>query len=433
MTSFDVFCRLIGLKLEAYERRIIRASSARELLVIIGRGNGKSSLIAAYALWHLVTKPGDVVIAASSRSQAAIAYRFAQEFARELQHPNIVDRHLELRFCPDSAKPREFSRHLQVLSADAGKAHGLVFDLAIVDELHVHKDADLYMAVLTGLAKRPGARMITISTAAGSHDSPLGALRARCLAQPSVRRTGARLEAKGPDTRLIEWSMPDEWPLTARNAKRCNPASWLTVQALRSQLEAMPENVFRRYHLCQWVTAEKAWLPAGALQACQHPGGAVEGRVWIGVDLDHQGERGSVAWTDGHHAGVWTGTGAAAVDLVRELAADHHVVEIVLDRWRCQPLLAELEELGAPVVAFPLTDSRLIPASARLHDAIVGGKLVLPESEELRAASARTTARQVRRGWRIDGPDTGLIIALAMALDASAVEEPEGTTIVGWI
>jgi hypothetical protein len=430
--TFEIFCKLIKLDLEPFQRRIVRAATARELVVIIGRGNGKSSLIAAYALWHLVTKPGDVVIAASSRSQAGIAYRFAQEFARELQHPNIVDRHLELRFCPDPDKPREFSRHLQVLSADAGKAHGLVFALAIVDELHVHPSDELYMAILTGLAKRPGARMVTISTAAGSHDSPLGALRARCLAQPHVKRSGARLEAKGPDIRLIEWSMPDEWDLTARNAKRCNPASWLTVKALQSQLEAMPENVFRRYLLCQWVAGEKAWLPAGAMLACIGKPDPT-GRVWVGVDLEQQGERGNVAWTDGHDVGVWTGTGGECVDLVRELSAEHHVVEVVLDRWRCQPLLAELEELGAPVVAFPLTDARLIPASARLHDAITGGKIVLPDSDDLRAASARTTARQVRRGWRVDGPDIGVVVALAMALDASAMVESAGTEVIGWV
>ena len=144
-----------------------------------------------------------------------------------------------------------------------------------------------------------------------------------------------------------------------------------------------------------------------------------------------QGERGSVAWTDG--TAPRSGPGAAGMrrSRVATYRDDHHVVEIVLDRWRCQPLLAELEELGAPVVAFPLTDARLIPASARLHDAIIGRKLVLPDSAELREQSARTTARQVRRGWRVDGPGIGLILALAMALDASAVEEPE-TVILGW-
>ena len=141
--------------------------------------------------------PGGGLLAAASREQARILYEQAARFARELNHPNIIDRHLELRWCPDRSRARVFERHLRVLAADAPRLHGLTPSLAIVDELHAHPNADVYLALLTALAKRKGAKLIVISSAGQGADSPLGRLRARGLGQPSVRVKGAFTEASG--------------------------------------------------------------------------------------------------------------------------------------------------------------------------------------------------------------------------------------------
>ena len=54
--------------------------------------------MAAIALHHLITVPSAAVYcAAASREQARILFEAAAMFARELDHPNIVVRHLELR------------------------------------------------------------------------------------------------------------------------------------------------------------------------------------------------------------------------------------------------------------------------------------------------------------------------------------------------
>ncbi|UGS37602.1 hypothetical protein [Capillimicrobium parvum] len=73
-----------------------------------------------------------------------------------------------------------------------------------MDDLAQHETADVYEAMSTGLHKRPGARVITITTAGVGIDSPLGRLRARCLAQPDVRRRGSVTDARGPGLRMIE-------------------------------------------------------------------------------------------------------------------------------------------------------------------------------------------------------------------------------------
>src|SRR3954447_13299089 len=147
MVTFSDFCASVGLDLEPFQRKIATAIAGpqRETVVLLPRGNGKTSLLAAVALHHLLTVDGAAVYcAAASREQAKILFEAASAFARELDHPNLVDRHLELRYCPDPARPRVFTRHLRVLAAEARLLHGLKPSLAIVDEMHAHPDDEVY-------------------------------------------------------------------------------------------------------------------------------------------------------------------------------------------------------------------------------------------------------------------------------------------------
>ena len=51
------------------------------------------------------------------------------------------------------------------------RVHGFTPSLAIVDELHAHRDDALYLAFRTGLAKRADARLVTITTAGVAGDA----------------------------------------------------------------------------------------------------------------------------------------------------------------------------------------------------------------------------------------------------------------------
>jgi hypothetical protein len=70
----------------------------------------------------------------------------------------------------------------------------------------------------------------------------------------------------------------------------------------------------------------------------------------------------------------------------------------------------------------------MIPASARLHAAVV--------ERRLHAHAANTIARHSRRGWRLDKPDArtanDAIIALCMAIEA-AENRPEPVRVLGWV
>ena len=76
--------------------------------------------------------------------------------------------------------------------------------------------------------------------------------------------------------------------------------------------------------------------------------------------------------------------------------------ELVFDPWRFGQAAQELERERVPVLAFPQTDVRMVPASARLHAAIVEERLTLPNDAELASHAAHAIARHSRRGWRLD-------------------------------
>ena len=261
--GFYEFADAVELPLEAFQKRIVRtALGATESLILISRGNGKSRLVGALAVHHLLTeRRAAIYIAASSREQASVVFGYAKDFA---QHPAVSEhllvRHLELR-APDGGG-------LHVLASDAPKAHGLTPSLCVIDELHAHSSDDLYISLRTALAKRPGARLITISTAGHGADSPLGKLRRRALASPHVERKGALTVATGGTVDMLEWAVPEAGKLASRGVKAANPASWLSASALDAQRLALPDAAFRRYHCGQWVQTESPIFPAGAWQAC---------------------------------------------------------------------------------------------------------------------------------------------------------------------
>jgi phage terminase large subunit-like protein len=124
------------------------------------------------------------------------------------------------------------------------------------------------------------------------------------------------------------------------------------------------------------------------------------------------------------------------VDRVRELATDYQVREVMYDPWRFGQAAQELDRERIVVTQFPQTDARMVPASERLHRAVVEQRLTVPDQDELRAHVANTIAKHNRRGWRLDKPSLAqpndAVVALCMALDALE-NQPEPVEVLGWI
>jgi hypothetical protein len=398
-SGFLELCERIDFTPEPHQRKIAKAAlGSRELLVLLPRGNGKSAIAGALCVHHLLTHPEPrIYLAAASGDQARVVFEYARAAAEDID--GVVIRHLELRV------PSGF---LRVLASDAPKLHGIHPTLAVIDEMQAFKDGAVYEALRTGLLE--DSKLWTITTAGQGAESPLGRLRARALAGSEVRHRGAFTAARNGALRLLEWAVAEDRDVTdSRVVKSANPASWISRAGLTEQRKALPETAFRRFLANQWVARMGSWLPPGAWQACAN--GKVEipegSKVWVGLDIGGARADTAIVWLDeSFHIGcrIWSGDDALmdATAFLPELARRYRVVEVAYDPWRAQMLAKIAEAHRIKVTALPQSDSRMIPASRALHEAIVNGQLKHPNDPKLNAHVAAAVARHGRRGWRID-------------------------------
>jgi phage terminase large subunit-like protein len=292
---FARFCSQLTLEdgramvLEEFQREMLGSyfSGAIETLILISKKNGKSTMLGALALYHLISTPdAECVIGAASRDQATILYDQAGGFVRRSE---ALQRRVDVKRGYREMRSRRDSGRIRVLAADVDTADGVIPTLALVDELHRHKSADLYGVFRDGLGPR-GGRMITISTAGEHEQSALGQMRAAALALPDIRRDGAHVIARSGDGAycLHEWSLAKDDDLDdMRVVKGANPASWQTLEALaaRHDSPSMLPWSWARFACGVWVGSEAWWLTGEDWGACKVADSLQPGdRITVGFD-----------------------------------------------------------------------------------------------------------------------------------------------------
>lgn len=219
--------------LYAGERTMLRDyfAGARETLILMPKKNGKTTLLAALSLYHLLTTPhARCYVAAASRDQATILYDQAKGF---VERSDWLEGDVMVRTGTRELRSRHDTGTIRVLAADADTADGVLPTLALVDELHRQKSSDLYGIFRDGLGARDG-RMVTISTAGDDETSPLGLLRASAYESGVVKRDGPYRYVASPDFALHEWALePNEDRDDLELVAKANPAPWQTERELR--------------------------------------------------------------------------------------------------------------------------------------------------------------------------------------------------------
>ncbi len=203
---------------------------------MIPEGNGKTTLAALFALYFGDYTPSAMIpIAASSREQAEIMYRQAE---------GIITRSPELkgRFRAYDGYRRvkclRTGGRIQVYAADDRTGDGIIpKGLALVDELHRHRDLRLYRTWV-GKLDKCDAQLLAISTA-GEPGSEFEETRSRIKKHApnvTVSRGGCHTRAEGDGIVLHDFSIP-----SAKDAEdmdvvaRANPLPKLTAAVLRKK------------------------------------------------------------------------------------------------------------------------------------------------------------------------------------------------------
>lgn len=408
--------RLAGepIRLADYQQRFIRGALAEGVTVAcwsIGRGNAKTATSAALAVTHLLGHWGrqaqrEVVIAARTKDQAAVAFRFAQSFIENLPDDLVTFDDTSVREHPHFSmrlKAEDGPHELRAISADGKSALGGSATLVICDERAAWRPGrgeEMEAALLTSLGKRDG-RMLIISTSAPDDANSFSQWCDRpptgCYVQEHRPEPG--LPADDYDSLMLAnpgavegiGSKP-EWLLQqAQQATERGGAALASFRNLHRNERVAAEGRDVLVHVDDWLRCEVAELPPR------------QGSVIIGLDLGGAASMTASAffWPETNRLEV-LGWFPTVPDLTSRGQNDH-VGDRYAEMWR----RGELFTIGGQTVAVRDWIAATLAQVDTPINCIVADRFKQAEVGEALTAEGVTSPVVWRgMGWRDGGEDT---------------------------
>jgi phage terminase large subunit-like protein len=258
--------------------------------LVVPEGNGKTTFVAGLALYIIEHKPSAYVpVAASARDQAEWIYRQAEGLVYR------SDRRREFKCLEGYRRIRcdGMGSRIQVFAADDRSGDGIIpGGIAVLDELHRHRDLGLYETWKGKLRKR-NAQLVVISTA-GEVGGEFELERERLRQSSSeVDRDGCfvRAVASLGEKRLSvlhDYAVPEDGDIDDLvQVKAANPASYVTIESLLEK-RAMVRN---DQHWSRFTCNRASRGTAAAITEAEWFGAAVDEEipvgvpVWLGLDV----------------------------------------------------------------------------------------------------------------------------------------------------
>lgn len=430
----------------------------RQALVGVARKNGKSALAAGIGLAGLVLGPdgGEVYSCAADREQARIVFGTAKRMVELDPELNNL-----LTLYRDAIEYKRTGSIYRVLSAESYTKEGLNPHLVLFDEVHAQPSRDLWDVMALAMGARVEPILLGITTAGVRTDSNGGD--SLCYSLYEYGKRVASGEVDDPTFFLSWWEPTDALadfhsPVTWRAA---NPglADLVAVADFRSTVLRTPENMFRMKRCNQWVSTARAWLPDGAFEARTadvrlEPGDdvvlAVDGSYnndSTAIIIATVGEVPHIAvggiWERPEDAGIeWTVPILEVEERIRDLCSIYNVTGVFFDpfRWaRTMEVLADpANGVPLPVVSFPQTSTRMVPATARFYEAAVNGFFTHDGNPALirhvRNCRVHETAagQMVKKEARASNRKIDLAVTAIMALDRASIPEEVDMGVQVW-
>jgi len=419
----------------------------RHGMVILPRKAGKSLLLSGVATWALFAsgEPGcEVYCVAGSRDQARIVFGNVRDTIEA--DPELT---AAANVYKDAIEVPATGAVCRVLSSDGSLAHGLSPVVSVVDETWCHPTADLYEALLSGSGARRQSMVIHITTAGSGDRNPLWHL-------TEYDRRVASGEVEDP-TWWSWWRPPAHDADPADRATwEAHPAygDWITADYLDSQLKQLPIAEFKRLHLAAWTSNRDVWIEphqlellgdADPLTADDAPILAIDGS-WssdasaiAAASADGRIELLEIQEKPHDAPDNWRINIPDLLSGLVEHAERLMPRAIMYDRYLLGPQMLALGDEGLPVVEFPQSARRMVPATKRFADELLDGNLRIVENANapaLRRHIENCRLKIDRLGARIVKDHTGsarkidAAVCAVMALDAAneiPMPEPEPT------
>lgn len=421
----------------------------RQALVGVARKNGKSALGAGIGLAGLVLGPqgGEVYSCAGDKEQARIVFGTAKRMV-ELD-PELSE---ILKPYRDAIEFKKTGSVYRVLSAESYTKEGLNPHLVLFDEVHVQPNRELWDVMALAMGARREPLMLGITTAGVRTDST--GSDSICYSMYQAGKRVASGEVDDPSF-FFAWWEPKEAdadhraPSTWREA---NPGfgEFVDPEDFASAVLKTPESEFRTKRCNQWVSTAQTWLPSGVWEACESDDEIPDGsEVVLGFDGSFSndstalvvigvGEKPHVdvvaCWekpaTEGND---WRVPVVDVEDEIRKACRKWQVREIVCDPFRWARTYQVLEDEGLPIVEFPQSPQRMVPATQRFYEAVLNQTITHSGDPRLARHLGNCVLKVDQRGSRLAKDSRNsprkidLAVAAVMALDraSQAIEQPQ--------
>ena len=445
------------LDLRDWQKELIRHVYAgddegyRHRISLVGmpRKQGKSALGSVFGLYGLIlgARGAEVYSVAAEKAQAGIVFQDAKRMVEASPELTAIT-----KLYRDAIELPKAGSVYRVLSAEAYSKEGLNPSATIFDELHAQPNRELFDVMSLAMGARGRLSTLIAITTAGTRTDQTG----QDSIAYSLYNYGKKVATKeidDPTFFMAWWEAPPEMdhrrPETWQLA---NPGygDICSAEDFESAVRRTPEAEFRTKRCNQWVNTKSAWLPAGVWDGLEESFELLPDDEYV-LGFDGSWKNDSTALvavilprTEGdvyrcYRVAHWEKDFALDNDswiidkaevsktVVDYFLANPNCREIVCDPTYWQDEMFQWSDAGMTVVEYPNTISRTVPATAKLYEAVMNGKLVhngdapLARHMEnciLKVDSSR--GARITKDYRNPKLKIDLAIALLMAYDRAS-------------
>jgi phage terminase large subunit-like protein len=416
------------------------------VVICMPRKNGKTELLAAYALFRLLTDVGmpEIILAASSDKQAGRLFEAASLYVR--QNP-VLSQLIRVRDHEGELRREDGLGVIYRMSSDPRRLHGYNPTLVVLDELAQWTTPQLeraHSALTSASGARSAPQVFSISTAGEARDredSILGRVLDNALASDGVEVTPGRMVARIAESRMLVWNYeaPTMDPKDIKAMKLANPASWITEEFLARQA-ANPELTdaqVLQLHGGVWAAGAAQWLPAGAWRECEAKREVADGAdVVLGFDGSYNNDSTALvgctldgyvfvvdAWERPDPKAEWRVPRNEVIAAVENALKRWNVLELACDPpgWH-REIEDWAERYGSPPIVYYETNKTTVMSSAcsRFYTAVIENQLSHDGDDRLARHLSAAVIKETRNGAYVTKEDRSNPRKIDLAIAAIA-------------
>lgn len=439
----------------------------RTMWLEVPRKNAKTTLAAGLALYGLLAdnEPGaQIYMGARDRAQARLCFELARKMVNA--SPKLKSRCRAVRSYIEVPKTGSV---LRTISGDALSQHGFNAHIAVLDEVHAHKNREIWDVLTSSVGARRQPIVIGITTA-GVYDPNHIAYE---LHEYAVRVANGEHDDSSFLTVIYGADVDDQWD-NPEIWKKANPSLNITVmedflktEVVKAKVSPARQTTFSQLYLNKWTREVSRWLDMSIWDLCGekiiNPEDYKNRSCFVGLDLSttidmtamvrlypeedesytiiphfwlpqdniyEKEKKDRLPYTHWAEKGFLTLTPGNVIDYkfikhtIMEVADHSHIMELAYDAWNATAIITELQEMGMRVAPTRQGFATLSAPTKHLETLIMQKKINHGNNPVLRShadgslvitdPAGNIKPDKSRSITRIDG-----IVALIMAINSA--------------